>query len=266
MQTHIKHLLKSFALALSFLTISACGGGGDDNTAPADKTPTEQNFFAKGIYTGEVTDIEGRTSEMVAIIGEDGTFEAIDTYYGSVFYGVLKNTSSNQASGSIRNLAAPGYFWTANGEEVIDGKISITQSTTDNSISGSTSYQDVTQTNFTSQSLQDHYDNPPSDFGVVAGKYSAFMNNVDVYVSIDAEGAITGSDTTGCNYSAQLQQAVTGKNIYNLTVTVTKCGSEDGNYKGKSFFIASPDSPTQFALIAHDNTNGAGGIFTFQFL
>ncbi|MFT6924567.1 MAG: hypothetical protein ACJAZP_000125 [Psychromonas sp.] len=256
MPTYAFYLLKFFALTLTCLTISACGGGDSSDT------PTEPDFFAEGIYIGS-TETNGVESGMVAVIGADGTFESADIYYRFVSYGVLNASSQNQASGTITLLAAPGGNW-SNGEESILVDFEITQSSTDNSITGSTSYQNGTPALFSLQSLQQQYDNPPSDFGIVAGTYLAEMNSLNITLSIDDQGLITGSDTDNCNYSAQLQQAVNGKNLYNLTVSVTVCDSKNGDYEGQGFFIESSNLSTYFALIAHVDNNGVGGLFTFQ--
>ena len=65
---------------------------------------------------------------------------------------------------------------------------------------------------------------------------------------------------TGCQYSSTLTQAVTGKNIYSLTLSVSACGDENGSYTGKAFF-SSTETDLYFYFVAHNNTDGAGGEF-----
>lgn len=259
--------LKNLGLALIFTAlISACGGGGGggSDAPPANAAPVETNFFAQGIYFGPATDLDGYTSPMVAIVGADGTFEAIDTSDGSVSYGVLSSSGSNSAAGDIRGLAAPGYYFPVNGQEYIDASISFSQSAEDGTLTGSTSYQGVTQSSFILFSMGADYDNPPSSFSAVAGTYAAYINYVDVYIAIDSQGNLTGYDDTGCQYSSKLTQAVAGKNIYSLTVNVSGCGAENGNYPGKAYFSLT-DTDLYFALVAHNTTNGTGGYFRWVF-
>jgi hypothetical protein len=261
----LQRLLKPIALASVLIALTACGGGGGGGSdVPAAAPPTETNFFAQGIYAGDATDLSGSTDEMVVIVSADGSFDAINTYDASVSYGVLTSSTENSASGPIRSIAGPGLVWAANNEKVIDAEVFLSQSAADLSISGSTSYQDVTQSNFLLDNLQDVYDNPPPSLAEIAGTYSAYINFVDVFISISSSGAVSGYATTGCQYSAQLQQAIAGKNLYNFNLSVSSCGDEDGNYVGKSFFFLD-DSLLKFALIGHNDNNGSGGIFSFVF-
>ena len=254
-----------FTLAL-VTTITACGGGGGggSDSPPANAAPTETNFFAQGIYLGTATNIDEETSSFIAIISADGTFEGYDFSDGGVGYGVLSSSSSTQASGDIRSFAAPGSYYTANGLEYIDAKISFTQSPINKSLSGNTVYQGVTQSDFTLYNEDDVYNNPPPSFSSVAGSYSSTINDVDVYLAIDAQGNIAGYDDTGCQYSSKLTQAMAGKNLYSLTLSVSGCSDENGNYTGKAFFY--PDEVDwYFYFVAHNHTNGAGGRFKLIF-
>ena len=249
-----------FALTL-IVSITACGGGGGgSDTPPANADPVESNFFAQGIYLGTATNIDGETSESIAIISADGTFEGYDLSDGGVAYGVLSSSSNTQASGDIRGLAGPDLYYTANGLEYIDAEISFTQSTIDKSLSGNTVYQGETQSSFTLYSQDFAYDNPPADFSSVAGTYSSYINYVDVYLAIDAQGNVSGYNDIGCQYSSTLTQTVTGKNIYSLALNVSACGDENGNYTGKAFF-SSTETDLYFYFVAHNNTDGAGGKF-----
>ncbi len=247
-------------IAVSVLVLAACGGG-DDKPA-ANAAPTEKDFFAQGIYAGQVTDISGETLEMIAIVGADGTVEAADTYYGNVHYGVL-SSSGNEVTGSLRSFTAPGYYWEANGEGVIDTSISFTVSESDQSVIGKTSYKGITQSNFSLLSYPNYYNNPPSSFDEVAGTYNAYLYDSEVYLQITESGAVSGYDTTSCDYNGNLVQPIGDKNLYKLALKVSNCGEFNGSWEGKAFFILPPDQRPLLALTAHSEKAGRAGVFNW---
>jgi hypothetical protein len=252
------------------LLLGACGGGGggggDDPAAvpPNNPPPVNQEFFAQGIYSGTTTDSSGQSNEMLAVIAADGTLEAITLDKGSVIYGALTPVGSNEASGDVRGLTAPGNYWPENGQNVIDVQVSLSQSATDGVIRGEFEYQAVTQASFTLNNYRADYDNPPRSFEEVAGTYSAHINGVDVSLAIDAAGVVSGYNAGGCMLSGYLQQIEPGKNLYSLSLTLTSCGSGDGNYSGKAFFILTQGQQPKLAVIGYDSKNAVGGLFVRQ--
>jgi hypothetical protein len=260
---------RNILIALSAsLAISACGGGGsgggdDTPVIPANAPAAEEDFFAEGIYVGDLTDLTGATTKIGAIVGSDGSFEMTNFQDGDIHYGVLRVTGNLEAEGDVRGLAAPGYYWEANGESVIDTKASIKQEQ-DGSVSGSGFYLGVKISEFNLSSSNLKYESPPSSLDVVAGTYSAYINYVDVYLTLNGDGSVDGFDTAGCQYSGSLEQAEAGKNLYNVSYIAQGCGDINGAYVGKAFFSLTPES-TVVVFIAHNNVNGRGGNFTRQF-
>jgi len=236
-----------------------CGGGGGDDTG-ANAPPTATDFFAQGLYFGNATDITGETLDMIATIGADGRIDAADTYYGNVHYGVL-SASNNNATGALRSFAAPGYYWEANNMGVIDTDISFSQSATDLSITGKVTYNGITLTNFVLSNLEDDYNNPPLSYNEIAGTYSAFLYNSDVYIAVSSSGSVTGYDTSGCDYNGSLGAGTDNKNLYDISLNVSNCGEFNGGWNGKTFFILRPDANPLLVLSAHNSNAGRAGIF-----
>lgn len=247
-------------LLLSFiaLMLTACGGGGgsDGGNNPGQ---TQQDFFAKGIYFGDVTDIENEDTSMIAIVGKDGNFLALNIDYETVINGKLSGNSPT-AQGSATGYTSAFYTFLENGLSTIALSVSFTQGS-DKAITGTTKYQGVTNSNFSLAFESDIYNNPPANFSSVAGTYTGTANEVDVYFSIDAQGKVTGFDDAGCEYSGSLTQEESGKNIYISTVSVTKCGNANGNYPSKATFLLDPDNDPIFIVIGNNSKYAAGGVF-----
>jgi hypothetical protein len=260
---------RNILIALSAsLAISACGGGGsgggdDTPVIPANAPAAEEDFFAEGIYVGDLTDLTGATTKIGAIVGSDGSFEMTNFQDGDIHYGVLRVTGNLEAEGDVRGLAAPGYYFVQNGESVVDQKVYIKQSEQDMSISGGASFQSVETGRFNLSSSNLKYESPPSSLDVVAGTYSAYINYVDVYLTLNGDGSVDGFDTAGCQYSGSLEQAEAGKNLYNVTYSAQGCSDINGAYVGKAFFSLTPES-TALVFITHNNFSGFGGSFTRQ--
>lgn len=69
----------------------------------------------------------------------------------------------------------------------------------------------------------------------ISGNYTAtnLISGFQANISISASGSLSGQDvSTSCTYSGQIQIGDQRFNILSLTVTVTNCGNNNGQYQG----------------------------------
>ena len=81
----------------------------------------------------------------------------------------------------------------------------------------------------------------------LAGTYSAISSGTTITITSDNAGVFNGSDTDGCTYSGTQTPFDTQYNLYQLTLTVANCGTNNGTYSGYAF---NDDSSSQNDVLA----------------
>ena len=75
---------------------------------------------------------------------------------------------------------------------------------------------------------------------------------------VDANGALSGSDTNGCLLQGHVSVA-RGASVAEVTHAVTGCGMRDGRYRGLAAALVDRTTGAQALLLATSNTDSAIG-------
>ena len=64
------------------------------------------------------------------------------------------------------------------------------------------------------------------------GLWEHTSEELSISVNVDKTGALTGTDSAGCNYYGRVQETRPGINAFQVTVEVASCSTADGHYEG----------------------------------
>ena len=184
--------------------LAGCGGGDGDATPPATPNPpptpapSPTLSQAQGIWQSAA----GASTTVSAIVLPDGVLWAVLVNgagaSASTTTRVLKATLSAQGSG----YSATGKSYTLGGGASAPGSVPVAASVLEKS-----ALEVRVGTGAGAESLalawQVRYDSP-AQLADLAGNWSATVGPGVVSLTVDAQGRITGSRTTGCTYSGQL--------------------------------------------------------------
>lgn len=218
--------LQLVAAIVAAATITACGGGG--GSGAGGDTPAPQNLA--GLWDG--TTSNGRVLSAMTL--SDGTTWALYTPIGG------GNTIAGVVQGNI-NGAARDFNFELN--TITDGTLSA-NITPKQSISGTVSGAGG------SLSFTGNYD---ADFektpslaalaGTFTGQSRAAAGVETATVTVDANGAITGTSVSGCSYTGTATPRTDG-NAFNISVTFAGgvCALGTSTVTGVAFFDATEKS------------------------
>jgi hypothetical protein len=200
---------KHIALVALSITLLGCGGGGGGGGDVGGNQSAATNA-AEGIWSGSFTEKNGNTTSLAFVVLETGEFWGAQvteaTNSGGVMHGKIQ-TSDGTFTSSMRM-----YF---------SDKDTISTPTPNGNFKSKISF------NFTgSEPLQTTYNNAyetKASLSSLVGTYNGNVmskNNVelDVDVSIDAKGKISGGDASSCFVLGQATPRATGKNVFDVTL------------------------------------------------
>jgi chitinase len=103
----------------------------------------------------------------------------------------------------------------------------------------------------------------PSSLDRIAGTYAGTQTHdeaVDpigytVTLTIAGNGALTGSDSRGCQYSGNVSIVNPERNYYALKVNAANCAAQGGEYNGVAFFDSSNDGLTSLVYMANNGNS-----------
>jgi len=190
--------------------LTGCGGGGDSPAAAATT--------AEGPYSGTVTN-STTASAFSAVVLEDGQ---VWTIYGNTVGGVLlasgliqgQGASSNGTftSSTIKDFgASPALAGTLNATYVQGASLagSITEGGGSIGFSGTA----IPATTF-------NYNTPALLSNVVGAWTLSSTSGATISLTVSANGAFAGTATGGCALSGTLTPRPSGKNIFNVQMTM----------------------------------------------
>ncbi|WP_438390816.1 hypothetical protein [Caballeronia sp. DA-9] len=204
-----------FCCALTALTLSACGGGGSDNSgAVSFAQPDTSGGVAQGFYEG--ADTAGDVVNGVAL--DTGVFYFVYANQTSNTLGLVQGTAS-RANGPLTSTDARNYVIAQNIVTPENIAFSfVAQSSLNGTITPVASGS--TPVNFTTQ-YSAAYDLAPN-LAAIAGTYTAEAGSIkggeSVSVTIAASGAVSGRGTSGCVFTGTATPHGS-KNVYDVTVT-----------------------------------------------
>ena len=215
----MKNIVRRSALATAALTLTllqACGGGGSDSGSGSSAAGAE------GAWEGTASS-NGTSLDLSLVVLSNGHYYGVYSQGGAA-YGLLEGNGS--ASGST--------FTSSNGRDFPFGNgayVPFTLSagfTPKATISGTSQYSGFAAT-FTA--AYDAGYEVPASLAAVAGSYSGSAGTLlgvsDVSITVSTSGAITATDTSGCQVSGTLTPRNSTTATFNLTVSYDQatCGT-----------------------------------------
>ncbi|MDO9166102.1 MAG: hypothetical protein Q7U13_08345 [Rhodoferax sp.] len=204
--------MKTLAIALSALTLVACGGGGGETSTAAVATPS-----AEGVYGGTLTGSTSSAFQMLVL--ENGDFWSMYGISTPTAFGVAGFV---QGSGTSNN----GTFTSANVKDfgfrpAAAGTASATYNATAGTISGTVSTTAGTVTFNGGPIAGSLYNyNTPASLATVSGSWSTTaLTGEGVALNIASNGAFTALSTIGCNFAGTVTPRASGKNVFNVALT-----------------------------------------------
>lgn len=240
----MKFRLLVSALALS---LAACGGGGGDAPAASLQLSDLQGFWS-GPLTG--TDLHGAT-HADSVVLNDGTAWTVlrtDTATTTTLVGLVKG----QLSVSGTTYSGSGKDYTFSPAAVRDVSLSGTASA-GTSLSTSVQVSGATTTTASTMTYNSRYRTAAVQ-GDFAGAWQGSVGGGAVVVTwtVATNGALSGTDTTGCTYAGTVLTRPEGVAVYNLNVTET-CAGASNTWSG----IATLDTDKTKASFAFVTADGS---------
>jgi hypothetical protein len=222
----------------------ACGGGSSGSTTV--NTPSTAGD-AQDVYAG--TTSTGFTFLSIVLPN--------DTFYG--LYGVLSGDAL-YVNGMITGPGASGSStYTANTTNfedtgaVVTGSVSATY-VPQTSVSGTVTQTGVVTSTFTGTDMPSgsYNYNTGASLSAVTGEWSGMvLNGSTATVTINANGTLTGSSTTGCTFSGTIAADSSGKNFFDVSITLgnSACSAPNQSASGIAvdYFILN-GTETQFVM------------------
>lgn len=224
---NVSNRIVFFALIFT-MALSACGGGG--GSAPANTTPPiVVDAKPGGLWEGQTTNDAqpGIVQDFIGVTTDSGEFRFLSLVTGGQFIGTL-TVVGNSVTGTGLGYAPVGSTWT-DGSIITSVNISATV-TERQQFSGTwtTGSGDSGTLTFSYSSMHER----SSTFAKLSANWFFTDGFYSITISIDGNGAITGSDTDGCVFTGQATIPDSSFNTYSLSVDITSCGAINGLYSG----------------------------------
>jgi hypothetical protein len=220
--------------------ISACGGGtspagpGGPSSGPASPPPAEVDESIGGLWSGLLTSDDGFVvEEYVGMSSADGRFRFMSVDSDVHFIGVAE-ADGTSLTATARAFAATGGNW-LDGNHVVDATLTAVISQRD-SISGSWVLSSGESGTF--DFLYDPLYEKNSPTGLLESVRTGYdsSGNAEISFTIDADGAFSGQDTTGCVSVGQFTVLDPAFNLFEIQSDISNCGIA-GGYTGFAFLV-----------------------------
>jgi len=245
----------TFVMGLTASALVGCGGGGGGG---GDAASGANTVSAEGVYRGSVSG-SSTSSAFSAIVLEDGQVWALygNNTGGTLFVrglvqgqGVSNGTrftssvlndfgSSPPTTGLLDVAYVPGA--SLNGTLSIGGQ-SVTLASAD---SAATSYS---------------YDTPALPASVAGSWTLSSTSGNTLSISVDAAGAFTGTATGGCALSGSIVPRPSGKNVYNVRLSLggSPCALPNSTGAGIGIFSTPTPGTRQLIIAVVDSSRTFG--------
>lgn len=236
-------------IALSALTLSACGGGGSSSSGGSGSSATE---LESGVYNIGRIFSDGSTQEGLSFISASGQFVSV---LGRVAFGTLKYSDNGEFSGPIveytLNNSAELLRGTLSGVVTSSKEADLTASKSELAVSGVLVRKDK-----------------PSDFGVTLDRISANYSTDDSQssITIASDGVVSGNDQTGCDFRGKVKIPDEAINVFEITYEASLCdelpaedaSAEDrnGTFSGLGTYIPSGEPGESGGEVLFYSQNG----------
>lgn len=257
MKSLVKSGCQTHALLAVSCLLSACGSSGSDINLEQSNTNTNP----AGYYTGtRLSAVSGAATDVVALVSDSGEFRIIDPVGDSQFVASL-SFADNSLNPQLVAYAAPGSVF-PDSSVVCSG-----------SLSGSVQPGAAITGNYgcggdhgtfsllydTGASLQ-----APSDRFPVIGARGEIRPGDLLFIAVQRDGSVTGSDSAGCSYTGQMAVIDPFINVYSMTANQT-CGSQTLILTGLTTFGFVQNTSTQVVYLGmSDGMHSIAGLLLFQ--
>lgn len=218
----------------TFICLTACGGGGGGGSSTTSQTT---NADATGVWTGTFTQNGAGTAQLTGIIANNQLrFLSIDA--GALYEGVI-SVNGNKFTSSTTNYEIGGTIFSSGTQSgtVNPGK---TLSGTFQNSDGSSGTFSLTYDPITSRG---------ASLATISANWTITVGSDSLTLSIDTNGTITGSDTSGCVYNGSVTISNTGVNIYTLAISIASCSDSTINGAYTGYAVVTDNTTTNDTLI-----------------
>lgn len=227
-----------FSLLLSVAaTLAACGGGGGGSAPTGSTAGTAASVgAAQGIYSGSFSSAAFPNGKFDNLVLDDDSYYVLygnrDSTTGAlIVYGLIQGNGTALSNGTF---SSPNLKDFLNTGQVSDGSLTATYQSgasfngtvTENGqsvgfsavapVAGSTSY---------------NY-NAAAVLSTITGSWSGTdLSGGGRTFSVSTTGALSGTTSTGCPYSGSIVPRASGKNVFDVVVTIatsSACGTNLG--------------------------------------
>lgn len=208
----------SLLLLCCGLFLSSCGGGGGGGAVTTTPVATKPG----GIWFGTSTS-PGLTIDIGGVITEDGEGRFEDDN-GTQY--VITSISGNNGAIQISFIAYAQF-----GYQFLDGSTSGTGSISGTVVERSTFSGSFSFSTGESGTISMFYE-PTYDRDSSLAKLSGSWDEGFGIMTVDSNGSFFEQDQFGCVYDGQASIIDAMFNAYRLTMTVSNCAPDDGDYSG----------------------------------
>lgn len=257
MKSLVRPAWRTLALLAASGWLSACGSSGSDINLGQPNTNTNP----AGYYTGtRLSLVSGAAIDVVALVSDSGEFHIIDPIGDAQFVASL-SFANNGLNPQLTGYAAPGTAF-PDSTTVCSGNVSGSVqpgATITGSYSCGGDHGTFSLLYDVGTSLQ-----APSDRFPVIGARGDIRPGDVLFIAVQRDGSITGSDSLGCNYTGQMAVVDPFINVYSMTANQT-CGSQTLVLSGLSTFGFVQNTSTQAVYLGlSDGTHSIAGLLLFQ--
>lgn len=248
---------KTALVLASILAIHGCGGGGSDSDGSDAELP-KSGPTAEGVYGGTLTG--GAADSFQLVVLENDEYWAL---YGDTLPSVFLVSGFIQGTGKSNN----GSFTSSNPKDfgvipAVSGTLTATYDATAKTISGEVK-NSLGAVGFQGgpipNSLYDY--KSPADLSKITGIWMMTdLSGEGLTLDIAANGAFTGTTTTGCSMSGSFVPRPSGKNVFNVSLTFgsAPCGLPGQTATGIGIEYPLTSGRTQLIAAVKDSARDLG--------
>ena len=204
--------------------------------------------------------VSGAAIDVVALVSDGGAFHIIDPMGDSQFVAGL-SFADNSLKPQLTGYAAPGSVF-PDSSVVCSGSLSGTVqpgATITGSYSCGGDHGTLSLLYNTGTSLQ-----APSDRFPVIGARGEIRPGDLLFIAVQRDGSVTGSDSAGCSYTGQMTIVDPFINVYSMTASQI-CGSQTLVLTGLTTFGFVQNSSAQAVYLGlSDGMHSVAGLLLFQ--
>jgi len=218
--------IKGLTLCLLLgLTLLSCGGGSDVGSTPSASPPVSES--AVGLWNGMITsDVTHQTQPVQGIVTANNEMRLIGSEGAQLEGSIVVN--GNALAGTLTGYAPWGNTWPDKGVIAIvtlRGAVSTKASLSGTYSGGGDSGTFILSYDSASEN------HPDLSLLAITWKHNSPALGT-IFVTIRDDGTMAGIASVGCTLAGNISVIDTTFNAYHVTLSLTSCGSLNGDYGG----------------------------------